>query len=158
MTHPILDTTETSYYAIFENLEYVEVIDIKTAFKQKPKPIFAIRKQNCGVTRSQYNEDFYAQSSYDFYNEDEQSYSIDKSNWKLFSVVEPRGFQRNTLYEISDPNNEKRKFSHYWQNCFQIEGIINVIKFIQELSEYSDWKHFDEAKPNSFTTHFKMVK
>lgn len=155
MEHSILDTLETSYYAIFENLEYVEVIDLQTAFKQNPKPIFAIKKENYTKSYSLYNENFISHSKYTLYNIDMSEYLVQESNWKLLNINERVGWCRETLYTISDPNQVSKvissKILSNGLDYYQIEGIIKIIKLLKDLSKYDSWEQsgYDKTKDTS---------
>ncbi|WP_375560661.1 hypothetical protein ACE193_23705 [Bernardetia sp. OM2101] len=153
MVHAELDYLETKYYAIFENMEYVEIDNIEAAFKQPKKAIFAVKKQNYGTTKSHYNDNFFAHSEYTFYKNDLNEYKVKKSDWVLLNIRESQTRGRETFYKISDPNGVIRHLPNYVlmksvgsrTDYFQIKGIVLIMKKLEELSIYSNWRDYDKA-------------
>ena len=68
MLNSIIDSLETKYFAVFDDLNYVEISSLDSSSKIRPTPFFVVEKKNIGKTISLFNEKFFAHSNYRFYD------------------------------------------------------------------------------------------
>jgi len=133
---------------------FKKIAGLELAFKFEPKPLFAVKKENKGSTKSLFNEQYFAHSNYLFFDEKFKPFKYSKNNWELININEPETRNRLVFYEISDPKGEVKEISNLslnsenWSEYFQIQGICNLMKLIEELSKYSDWSYFELIKRN----------
>lgn len=152
--HSAIDTLETEYFSIMDDLSFKRVAGLELAFKFMPKPLFAVKKENKGSSKSKFNNEYFAHSKYSFYDENLNPYKVFKKGWELININEPEIRDRLVFYEISDPKGDVKEISNKslnaanWSEYFQIEGICNIIRLLEELSNYPDWSYFELIKRN----------
>lgn len=154
MLNSIIDSLETKYFAVFDDLNYVEISSLDSSSKIRPTPFFVVEKKNIGKTISLFNEKFFAHSNYRFYDLNLNEFIFIESGWQLRNVIETMDRSRSVIYQISDPTGEMRNISNLmlnpqsWSEYFQIEGICKIILFIRDLTRYPDWNYYDLANMN----------
>ncbi len=154
MLHPEIDKLETEFFAIMQDLSSKEIADVNILNKIRPNPIFIVKKENKGKTKSLFSDEFFAHSRYTLLDTNLRDYSFSESNWRLLSIFEPIDRSRKVVYRIADPNGEAREISNLdfnsmnWTEYFQIDGICKIIKYMRQLSHYPDWTYFDLIKEN----------
>ena len=149
-----IDTSETEFFSIMDDFSYKKIAGLELAFKFEPKPQFAVKKENKGSTKSLFNEQYFAHSKYTFFDENLKPYKFCKNNWELININELETRNRFVLYEISDSKGVVKEISNLslnsedWSEYFQIQGICNIMKLIEELSKYPDWSYYELIKSN----------
>lgn len=149
-----IDSLETKFFVISEDLNYKEVSNLDDATNVRPKPYLIVKKKVIGKTKSIYDKGHYAHSRYIFYNDSLKITTIKNSGWRLKSITEVKDRSRNVVYSISDPKGEIRRFSNEeldtdWSKFFQISGICNILKMIRELAYYPDWTYYELKRENN---------
>lgn len=149
-----IDTLETEIFSIMSDFSFKKVAGLELAFNFEPKPLFAIKKENKSSTKSLFNEEYFAHSEYSFFDEELKPYKFCKNNWELININEPETRNRLVFYQISDSKGKVKEISNLslnsenWSEYFQIQGICNILKIIEELSDYPDWSYFELIKRN----------
>lgn len=152
MLNPDLDSLETKYFAVLPDLTYKEIRSLE---KLNFSPLFLVKKENKGKTKSLYNDDFFAHSKYTFYNPDLSLFVLEINNWVLVNINELKSRNREVIFEISDPNGEIRGLSslrdltdNIWSTYFQLDGICKISAFINKMAKFKSWDFFDIKSEN----------
>ena len=86
MLNAIIDSLETKYFAVINDLTFKEVRSLEDAFKIRPFPYFAVKKENIGQTKSLFEDKFFSHSKYTLYDKDLNTFQINESNWRLIGI------------------------------------------------------------------------
>lgn len=82
-----IDSLETKFFVISEDLNYKEVSNLDDATNVRPKPYLIVRKDIIGKTKSIYDNGHYAHSRYIFFNDSSDSRTECYSTCITFKVI-----------------------------------------------------------------------
>lgn len=127
------------WYAIRSNLNYKEYSEQNVRISC----LYWLRIKEIGNHTTSYGNE-YKIYSYDFFNKSKNLTIIGTGGWKLLSIIDPNpkhAFDNNFTVRICDPNKEIRNLYNFWKS--EIEGVISVLEFLNEVSEFSSWENYD---------------
>ncbi len=162
--NPKIENREECYYAILKDLTFKEVRSLKEGFNVKSSPLFAVKVEFKGKTKSYYDESYFIHSKYTFYDNDLKIFYLTESGWSLEDINEPLDNRKGlVIYKISDPIGEIRSISNYALNknspheYSHLKGICKIISYIRELTKHPDWSH-SELKAENDLLKAKIIE
>ncbi|HYV94994.1 MAG TPA: hypothetical protein VE978_24685 [Chitinophagales bacterium] len=146
------------YFTISKRFKTTEFDSLSNAVKHKP---WLILEQSYSHTHSSLYGNKYDLFDYQFYDSVGMPVNPKMGNWKLTRIE--RGECRETEnHNRYDPLDERRSNIKIWAagnnvgfadpkgfvKTFVVNDIINSLRFLKKLNNYSDWKNFESREKN----------
>jgi hypothetical protein len=131
------------FWAILKNFTLKEVVsDPDRIFSIRPQPIVAIKEEYDGYTSSHFpNGGFSIHSNYIFLNKDFEEVIYSINGWTIETLKQEKIWDKPIKYTICDPMGEQRSFKEFTKN--HLETICEILKIINEYSDYHSWADYD---------------